>query len=86
MPPSSLTAQQILGTFICNLPPMVSRLLQPNVISKERPRPINGRVISTYHGNNGRFVEHKFQNDLKKKKQSLTVQYVEWERIIKVAL
>jgi hypothetical protein len=39
----------------------------------ERKAKTYGQVISTYHGDNGGFVEHKFQNDLKKNKQSLTV-------------
>lgn len=32
-----------------------------------------GRDILTYHGDNGRFVEHVFQKDLKANKQTLTV-------------
>jgi hypothetical protein len=32
-----------------------------------------GRAISAYHGNNRRFIEHKFQQDLKEQRQSLSV-------------
>jgi hypothetical protein len=39
----------------------------------ERRAKTFGREIRTYHGDNGRFVEHVFQNDLKAQKQSLSV-------------